>query len=223
MATAEKLLECVELQTAESITSSIIWLHGLGADGHDFEALVPELQLPSKLGGVRFIFPHAPIRPVTLNGQQPMRAWYDLTSSDFSQPQDRDGILTSCRQIEALIQRENRRGISNQHIILAGFSQGGAIALHCGLHYPEPLAGLLILSSYLPLTDNLSNAHKTLPIFIAHGQQDPVIPIQVAQRSYQALQTEQIQSEWFEYPMPHSLCADEIGHIRAWLIKILGD
>jgi len=222
MAKEEKLLACVELQTAEPVTSSIIWLHGLGADGHDFEALVPELKLPSELGGIRFIFPHAPIRPVTLNGQQPMRAWYDLASSDFSQPQDKDGILNSCRQIEQLIQRENQRGIPSQRIILAGFSQGGAIALQCGLHYSESLAGLMILSSYLPLTDDLANAHKSLPIFIAHGQQDPVIPIQIAQRSYQALQRHKIPMQWSEYPMPHSLCGDEIDHIRGWLIKTLG-
>jgi len=222
MAKEETLLPCVELHTAEAVTSSVILLHGLGADGHDFETLVPELQLPSELGGIRFIFPHAPIRPVTLNGQQPMRAWYDLTSNDFSQPQDRGGILNSCHQIEQLIQRENQRGIANKHIILAGFSQGGAIALQCGLHHPEPLAGLMILSSYLPLTDNLANAHKTLPLFIAHGQHDPVIPIHIAQQSYQALQRHQIPMQWSEYPMPHSLCGDEIDHIRAWLIKTLG-
>ncbi|MDQ7074476.1 MAG: dienelactone hydrolase family protein [Gammaproteobacteria bacterium] len=221
MQQTSNILECVELQTAEQVKNSVIWLHGLGADGHDFEAIVPELHLPTELGGVRFIFPHAPIRPITINGQQTMRAWYDLTSLDFEHPQDRAGILHSCAQVEQLIQRENQRGIAHAQIILAGFSQGGAIALHCGLHTSQPLAGLMILSSYLPLPKDLKHPHKNQPIFIAHGQQDSVIPIHVAQTSYQTLQQQQIPFQWSEYPMAHSLCADEIDQIRTWLITTL--
>ncbi|MDQ7015724.1 MAG: dienelactone hydrolase family protein [Gammaproteobacteria bacterium] len=221
MQQTSNILECVELQTAKQVRNSVIWLHGLGADGHDFEAIVPELHLPAELGGVRFIFPHAPIRPITVNSQQTMRAWYDLTSMDFEYPQDRAGILHSCAQVEQLIQRENQRGITHEQIILAGFSQGGAIALHCGLHTPQPLAGLMILSSYLPLPKDLKHPHKNQPIFIAHGQHDPVIPLQVAQHSYQNLAQKQIPFEWHEYPMAHSLCDAEINDISIWLQKTL--
>jgi phospholipase/carboxylesterase len=215
------LLEAIEIETAPAPAAAIIWLHGLGADGHDFEPIVPELGLP-KSTAVRFIFPHAPVRSVTINGGARMRAWYDVTNDGR---QDAGGIRASQASIEALIARERKRGISPAAIVLAGFSQGGAMALQTGLRYPERLAGILALSSYLPLPETLepevSQANRDVPIFMAHGTQDPLIPLSWATRSRDRLKTLGYVIEWHEYPMPHSVCAEEIAEIGRWLRSVL--
>jgi phospholipase/carboxylesterase len=216
-----ELLDAIEIETTPAPTASIIWLHGLGADGHDFEPIVPELGLP-KSTAVRFIFPHAPVRPVTINGGARMRAWYDVTPDG---QQDAGGVRGSQAHVEALIARERTRGISAGAIALAGFSQGGAMALQTGLRHPERLAGILALSAYLPLPDTLaqdaSTANRDLPIFMAHGTQDPVIPLSWAKRSRDFLLRLGYAVEWHEYLMPHSVCAEEIADIGHWLRRIL--
>ena len=216
-----ELLDAIEIETTPAPTASIIWLHGLGADGHDFEPIVPELGLPESTA-VRFIFPHAPIRPVTINGGARMRAWYDVTPDG---QQDAKGIRASQAHVEALIARERTRGISAGAIVLAGFSQGGAMALQTGLRHAERLAGILALSAYLPLPDTLaqeaSTANRDLPIFVAHGTQDPVIPLSWAKRSRDFLVELGYAVEWHEYLMPHSVCAEEIEDIGHWLRRIL--
>jgi len=215
------LLDAIEIETTPAPAASIIWLHGLGADGHDFEPIVPELGLP-KSTAVRFIFPHAPVRPVTINGGARMRAWYDVTPDG---QQDAGGIRASQAHVEALIARERTRGISAGAIVLAGFSQGGAMALQTGLRHPERLAGILALSAYLPLPDTLaqeaSATNHDLPIFVAHGTQDPLIPLSWAKRSRDFLVGLGYAVEWHEYPMPHSVCAEEIADIGRWLSRIL--
>jgi phospholipase/carboxylesterase len=216
-----ELLDAIEIETTPTPKASIIWLHGLGADGHDFEPIVPELGLP-KSTAVRFIFPHAPVRPVTINGGARMRAWYDVTPDG---PQDAGGIRVSQAHVEALIAREHTRGIAAGAIVLAGFSQGGAMALQTGLRHAERLAGILALSAYLPLPDTLAHeasaANRDLPIFMAHGTQDPVIPLSWAKRSRDLLVGLGYAAEWHEYPMPHSVCAEEIADIGHWLGRIL--
>jgi phospholipase/carboxylesterase len=216
-----ELLDAIEIETTPAPTASIIWLHGLGADGHDFEPIVPELGLP-KSSAMRFIFPHAPVRPVTINGGARMRAWYDVTPDG---QQDAGGVRASQAHVEALIARERTRGISAGAIVLAGFSQGGAMALQTGLRHPERLAGILALSAYLPLPDTLaqdaSTANRDLPIFMAHGTQDPVIPLSWAKRSRDFLLRLGYAVEWHEYLMPHSVCAEEIADIGHWLRRIL--
>ncbi len=203
---------------------SIIWLHGLGADGNDFEPIVAELNFPER-DQVRFIFPHAPHRPVTINGGYVMRAWYDIYSTQINSKEDADGVRTSAHQLEALIEREVSRGVRTENIILAGFSQGGAIALHTGLRYPKPLAGLLVLSAYLPLADSFNATHhpanKSTPIFMAHGQRDPVIPIEIAESSRKQLQAQHYNIEWRTYPMEHSVVPDEIDDISSWFDRVL--
>jgi phospholipase/carboxylesterase len=216
-----ELLDAIEIETTPTPKASIIWLHGLGADGHDFEPIVPELGLP-KSTAVRFIFPHAPVRPVTINGGARMRAWYDVTPDG---QQDAGGIRVSQAHVEALIAREHTRGIAAGAIVLAGFSQGGAMALQTGLRHAERLAGILALSAYLPLPDTLAHeasaANRDLPIFMAHGTQDPVIPLSWAKRSRDLLVGLGYAAEWHEYPMPHSVCAEEIADIGHWLGRIL--
>jgi phospholipase/carboxylesterase len=215
------LLEAIEIETAPRPTAAIIWLHGLGADGHDFEPIVPELGLP-KSTAVRFIFPHAPVRPVTINGGARMRAWYDVTADGR---QDAEGIRASQVHVEALIARELARGIAASAVVLAGFSQGGAMALHTGLRHPARLAGVVALSSYLPLPETLeqemSQANRDVPIFMAHGTQDPLIPLSWAVRSRDRLVALGYAVDWHEYPMPHSVCAEEIADIGRWLRRIL--
>jgi phospholipase/carboxylesterase len=215
------LLEAIEIETAPAPTAATIWLHGLGADGHDFEPIVPELGLP-KSTAVRFIFPHAPVQPVTINGGARMRAWYDVTNDG---QQDAAGIRASQARVETLIAREQKRGISPASIVLAGFSQGGAVALQTGLRYPERLAGILALSCYLPLPETLeqevSQTNRDVPIFMAHGTQDPVIPLSWAMRSRDRLKALGYLIEWREYPMPHSVCAEEIADIGRWLRSVL--
>jgi phospholipase/carboxylesterase len=220
-----ELLDAIQVETgggrAGAAEATVIWLHGLGADGHDFEPIVPELGLPPTLR-LRFVFPHAPVQPVTINGGLAMRAWYDITNDGR---QDAAGIRASQQRVEALIEREKSRGVAPARIVLAGFSQGGAIALHTGLRHPERLAGILALSTYLPLADTLAAeahpANREVPIFMAHGTEDPLIPLARARASRDALRALGYQVEWHEYPMPHSVCAEEIAHIGAWLTRVL--
>lgn len=215
------MLDCVELETGANPSHCVIWLHGLGADGHDFEPIVPELVRKS-WPALRFVFPHAPVRPVTINGGMAMRAWYDITSLDFNTPrEDAGGVEQSCSEVEALIQREQDRGIAADRIILAGFSQGGAIALATALRRAEPLAGLIALSTYLPLAEQtlsqLSEAGKRSKLFMAHGSADPVVPFAAGQRSAERLRAAGVEIEWHQYPMPHSVCIEEIQDISAWM------
>ena len=215
------LLEAIEIETGPSPRAAIIWLHGLGADGHDFEPIVPELEMPP-VPAARLVFPHAPVQPVTINGGARMRAWYDVTNDGR---QDATGIRASQARVEALIARERSRGIAPGAIVLAGFSQGGAIALHTGLRHPERLAGILALSTYLPLPDTLekeaSQANRDVPIFMAHGTQDPLIPLSWAARSRDLLLSLGYAVEWHEYPMPHSVCSEEIADVGRWLRTVL--
>lgn len=204
--------------------SAVIWLHGLGADGHDFAPIVPELNLPHS-ARIRFIFPHAPMLPVTINGGYVMPAWYDVKSLDLCQEEDDAGIRASQRLLETLIQGEVERGITSSRIVLAGFSQGGAIALHTGLRHTPALAGVLALSTYLPLPHALmaeaSPANAELPIFMAHGTADSVIPLPQGVASRDFLQKTGYPVDWREYPMAHSVCPQEIADIGVWLAQIL--
>jgi phospholipase/carboxylesterase len=224
-------LETIEIETGAAPAAAVIWLHGLGADGHDFEPIVPELGLPASKP-VRFVFPNAPLRPVTINMGMRMRAWYDileLGGQDDGRavvgPEDEAGIRESQSSLESLISTEVKRGIPHHKIVLAGFSQGGAIALQTGLRHPERLAGMLALSTYLPLSKTLEKeraaANSGLPIFMAHGRYDEMIPIDRAARSRDALQALGYAPEWREYPMPHSVCPEEIADIAAFLLRIL--
>jgi len=212
------ILPHITLESGTQPRHSIIWLHGLGADGNDFVPIVDELNLPV---AVRFIFPHAPQRPVTINGGYVMRAWYDIAGSSIETKQDEQGIRDSQAQIEALIAQEVARGIAPDHIFLAGFSQGGAIALHTALRQADPLAGVLTLSTYLPLSDKVSAemqpVTKTAPIFIAHGRADPVVPFNLGVASREALIGLGYQVEWHEYAMQHSVCEQELRDIETWL------
>ncbi len=217
-------LEAIEIETAESPGASIIWMHGLGADGHDFVDVVPELGLPAR-PGVRFVFPHAPMQPVTINGGYVMRAWYDIRDDGGARREDPAGVRASQKAIEALIEREKERGIPAATIVLAGFSQGGAMALHTGLRHPERLAGVMALSCSLPLADTLGTeaapANRDVPIFMAHGTHDPMIPMARAVRARETLTGLGYRVEWHEYPMPHSVCLEEIRDISAWLGTVL--
>jgi phospholipase/carboxylesterase len=216
-------LTAVEIQTDPRPTASVIWLHGLGADGYDFVPVVRELE---NLGApaARYVFPHAPTRPVTINGGYVMRAWYDIYGNDLVQREDEAGIRQSQRQVEDLIEREVERGTPRSRIVLAGFSQGGAITLQAGLRQREPLAGLLALSTYLPLAAHFAAervaASAAIPIFMAHGRSDPVIPLARATASRDVLQTAGYRLEWHEYEMPHSVCEEEIRHIAGFLKRL---
>ena len=225
-----KLLEQVELATGPAPTATVIWLHGLGADGYDFVSIVKELEvntLPGLEGGVRFIFPHAPMRPVTINNGMVMRAWYDIKMADLVRQEDEAGLRASQAEIEKLLAREKQRGVAAQRIVLAGFSQGGAITLQTGLRHPERLAGLMVLSSYLPLASTVAAEaaaiNRDVPIFMAHGAHDPIIDLSRASASREQLATLGHQVEWHEYPMEHSVCMEEVQAIRAWLGKVLGN
>ncbi|HKK04647.1 MAG TPA: dienelactone hydrolase family protein [Gammaproteobacteria bacterium] len=210
-------LDCLELGPKGPAEACVIWLHGLGADGHDFEPIVPELGLGDT---VRFIFPHAPHRPVTINAGYVMRAWYDIASPRIDAGQDGAGIEASAVQVNALIARELERGMSPARVVLAGFSQGGAIALHVGLRRREPLAGVLALSTYLPLAERLANEaapDRSVPIFMAHGTDDPIVPIALGRDSRDRLTHEGYAVQWHEYPMGHGVCPEEVGDIGNWL------
>ena len=221
-------MDTVEIQVGNGpATGSIIWLHGLGADGHDFEPIVPELRLPADLS-LRFVFPHAPVRPVTWNGGMAMRAWFDIYSLDREGPADEAGIRASGELLEALIARERDRGIETSRIVTAGCSQGGAIAVHTALRYPERLAGLMALSTYLPMQsafraeviDRAPVANQDLPIFVAHGSFDPVLPLQWGRFGADFLVDAGFSVDWHEYPMAHAVCPQEIADIRQWLLSV---
>jgi phospholipase/carboxylesterase len=218
------LLECVEQETGAAPAWTVLWLHGLGADGHDFAPIVPELVRPH-WPALRFIFPHAPQRAVTINGGMRMRAWYDITGMDFATRAEAAGIEESVVQVEALVAREAERGISASRVLLAGFSQGGAIALAAGLRRSEPLAGLVALSTYLPGGDAVAaQRHPNAvaqPVFFAHGDSDPVIPVQHGQASAQALRRVGFDVAWHRYPMAHQVCAQEISDLGDWLDRRL--
>ncbi|HEY3644471.1 MAG TPA: carboxylesterase [Gammaproteobacteria bacterium] len=219
-----ELLPTVEVETGPNPTASVIWLHGLGADGHDFEPIVPELRLPADLP-LRFVFPHAPVRPVTLNGGAPMRAWFDIVKIGVNQPRDVQGMLVSKDAVEELIARENSRGVPTARIVLAGFSQGGAVALFAGLQHRDKLAGIMALSTWLPADEGLdiklSSANLATPIFYGHGTQDPVVPLLLGAQTRNWLTQQGCVVSWHTYPMPHTVSMEEINHIRAWLISVL--
>jgi phospholipase/carboxylesterase len=217
-----EILDAIEIETAKNPKSSVIWLHGLGADGNDFAPLIPALQLPR--APIRFVFPHAPVQPVTINGGMRMRAWYDISDGAIRREDER-GVRASQKLIEALIAREKDRGTEAKRLVLAGFSQGGAIALQTGLRHPERVAGVMALSTYLPIAHTFaaeaSAANLDTPVFMAHGSYDPVIPLARAEQSRALLQSLGYAVEWREYPMPHSVCPEEVGDIGAWLSKVL--
>ena len=213
--------EAVEVTTGENPQGSVIWLHGLGADGHDFEPIVPELRLPADLS-LRFIFPHAPVQPVTINGGMAMRSWYDIVSFDSEGRADRAGLLESSGLLEGLISREIERDIAPQKIVVAGFSQGGAVAIHTALQTEHPIAGLMALSTYMALPDDAASAvsRKDLPIFMAHGSFDPVLRMEWGRSSADRLIEVGYAVEWHEYPMAHAVCPQEIADISNWLSAI---
>ena len=218
------LLPSIVIETADQPTHTIIWMHGLGADGNDFVPIVQELNLQSSIR-IRFVFPHAPLRPVSINGGAVMRAWYNITDQNLSSDEDAIGIRASQSAVEKLISREIQNGIKPENVVLAGFSQGGAIALQAGLRYSNKLAGILVLSSYLPLSETLTaDAHPsntTTQIFMAHGHNDPVIPLELAILSKQKLLELGYSVKWNLYQMEHSVCTEEIADISEWLKQVL--
>jgi phospholipase/carboxylesterase len=218
------LLEAIEIETGRKPTGAVIWLHGLGADGHDFAPIVPQLVGPDERP-LRFVFPHAPVRPVTVNGGMPMRAWYDILGFERAIPQDTDGIRASAAEVAELIRRENQRGIATNRIVLGGFSQGGAISLYAGPRYPEKLAGIMGLSCYMLLEDLLpaerTRVNYQTPVFLAHGTQDPLVDVRRGTEARQLLEAGGYPVEWHAYPMPHSVCPQEIDAIAVWLRKVL--
>jgi phospholipase/carboxylesterase len=216
-----ELLECIEIgPEGDAAEGSVIWLHGLGADGHDFEPIPPLLGLPK----VRFILPHASRRPVTINGGFVMRAWYDILSLDFNGVRESESdIRASQAQVEALIERELERGVPSEKIVLVGFSQGGAIALHVGLRWRERLAGIVVLSAYMLLGDRVaeeqSQANADTPMLFCHGREDPMVPIWLGKAAYEQVKALQPEREmaWFDYPMPHAVCPEELAEIARFL------
>jgi phospholipase/carboxylesterase len=221
---AEQTLDFIQHDTGADPRHAVIWLHGLGADGHDFEPIVPELNLPASTP-VRFIFPHAPTQPVTINGGMVMRAWYDITGMDLSAGVDEAGINRSAAHLRRLAQAAVDSGIASEHIVLAGFSQGGVIALHTGLQYPEPLAGIIALSTYVAMPDTIresaSDANREIPIFMAHGRFDPVIPHSLGRQSADFLAGRGYPVQWHDYPMEHAVHPDEIRDLGDWLRGVL--
>lgn len=217
------MLQTVEQETGASPQWSVIWLHGLGADGHDFAPIVPELVRP-QWPALRFVFPHAPVRPITINNGVPMRGWYDIVGMDFRSRADMAGVRESMAQLDALIEREIGRGIAADHIFLAGFSQGGAVILSAALARTAPLAGLIALSTYLPDAEAATRVDGgvDVPVFMAHGSSDPVIPQAVAAHSAQVLGALGLQVQWHSYPMAHQVCAEEIDALGDWLQARLG-
>ncbi|MBI5040779.1 MAG: alpha/beta fold hydrolase [Gammaproteobacteria bacterium] len=217
-------LECLVIEPPVAATAAVIWLHGLGADGHDFASLVPELGMLER--GVRFVLPHAPERPVTINGGYVMRAWYDIRRPDLRIEADVDGIRASVAAVDALIDAEIARGIVPERIVLAGFSQGGAIVLHAGLTYPRRVGGILALSTYLALptelTAEIAEVNRATPVFIGHGTDDTIAPFALAEDTRAQLQALGCPAEFHAYRMPHSVCMEEVADIRAWLSRVLG-
>lgn len=217
-------IDFIEHRTGNFPDAAVIWLHGLGADGNDFLPIVKELHLPAELS-IRFIFPNAPTRPITINQGYQMPGWYDISSLQITDKEDVAGITESSQAIAELCQQQETAGISHQRIILAGFSQGGAIALHCGLQYPKALGGIMALSTYLPqcvqLEHDITQAGRATPVFMAHGLADDVVDHNYGLRSLQQLQAAGVEVEWHNYPMAHSVCMDEIQDIRHWLLQKL--
>jgi phospholipase/carboxylesterase len=217
-------LETVEVEPPRPADAAVLWMHGLGADGHDFESLVPELRLPAS-PAVRFVFPHAPMRAVTINGGHRMRAWYDIAGFDRRALQDEAGIRESAAALGELVRHERERGISAERIVVAGFSQGGAMALFLGPRWPERLGGVVALSSYLPLADTLAAeahpANAAVPVLMAHGSLDPVVPVAAGESSREKLRSLGYDVDWRSYPMPHSLCAQEVEDLREFLLRAL--
>ncbi len=219
-----ELLEHVQIDTADNPDISVIWLHGLGADGNDFVPIVRELDL-SGLPGIRFIFPHARTIPVTVNGGYVMRAWYDITGAELVRREDENGLRASQKEVEAFIAREKARGIPASRIILAGFSQGCAMTIQTGLRHPEKLGGMICLSGYVPLSSKLPTERTqeslATPIFMAHGRHDNVVPFNRAEMSHDLLVSLGYDVEWHAYAMQHTVCLDEVQHLSAWLKKVL--
>ena len=217
-------LDCIQLETQPHPDAAVIWLHGLGADGNDFVPIAQELDLPSSLR-IRFIFPHAPVRPISINQGYRMRGWYDVTSLDVAGRDDSEGIIASSEAVAKLCDDQVLAGIRHDRIVLAGFSQGGAIALHCGLRQPRRLAGIMALSCYLPRAAALENeaaaANRKTPVFMAHGRVDSVVAIEFGRQARKLLEQLDYPVEWRDYPMGHSVCPDEITDIRRWLIELL--
>lgn len=217
-------LPCVEVNPTTLPTASVIWLHGLGADGNDFAPIVPQLNLPKDLA-VRFVFPHAPVQPITINGGYPMRAWYDILGFAPGSREDAAGVQASAKMVQALIEHEQSLGVPAERIVLGGFSQGGAMALHCGLRAPERLAGILALSTYMPVADSVPDeinaVNRDIPIFLAHGTDDNVLPYSWAQMSMNLLQKLNYPVDFRTYAMAHTVCLQELKDIGAWLQKIL--
>jgi phospholipase/carboxylesterase len=217
-------LETVEVEPGEAADAAVLLMHGLGADGHDFETLVPELRLPPK-AAIRWVFPHAPVRPVTINGGARMRAWYDIAALDRHSPEDEAGIRESAEAIRGLLRREAQRGVPPARTVIAGFSQGGALALFTALREPERLAGVLALSTYLPLAGTLDAeaqpANAAVPVFMAHGTFDPVVPTLLGEETRDRLRARGYDVEWHAYPMAHGVSADEVADLREWLLRVL--
>jgi phospholipase/carboxylesterase len=213
-------LQTIEIETAANPRHAVIWLHGLGADGHDFEPIVPQL-VDRTWPALRFVFPNAPVRPITINGGMAMRAWYDISGLEIAQRQDEAGIRESIRLVGELIEREVARGVAAQNILLAGFSQGGAIVLGGGVRYPQRLGGIIALSTYLPLAEKTdaeaAPANRDVPVFMAHGMLDPTISHALGEMSRDYLAQRGYNVEWRAYPMAHQVCAEEIGDLKRWL------
>jgi phospholipase/carboxylesterase len=216
-------LQTIEIETRPKPSHSVIWLHGLGADGNDFVPIVQQLSLPPL--GIRFVFPHAPMRPVTINGGFVMRAWYDIAQQDMVKKEDEHGVRQSQKMIEELIAKEQARGVPLRRIVIAGFSQGGVISLQTGLRQPERLAGVMSLSAYLPLSSTIAKERNTanndVPIFLGHGTADNIVPLPLGIASRDRLLKLGYDVDWHQYPMPHSVCAEELEDVSAWLTRVL--
>jgi phospholipase/carboxylesterase len=216
--------DCVTLTPSSAPSAAVIWLHGLGADGHDFVPIVPELHLPNEMA-VRFVFPHARVRPITINNGYAMRAWYDIKALALGGPEDEAGIRESENAVRALIQTQRAAGIAANRIVIAGFSQGGAIALQTALRYPQRLAGVLALSTYLPLRNTLasemSQANRDIPMLMCHGALDPMVPLALGALSRDALRAQGYAVDWREYPMQHEVSMPEIADIAKWFATVL--
>ena len=212
------MLKTVEIETGPKPSASVIWLHGLGANGHDFEPIIPELKIPSNMG-LRFVFPHAPKRVITINGGLLMPAWYDILTHDIDRKVDTKQLMASAGDISVLIEREIERGIPSNRIIIAGFSQGGAVGYELALNYPKPLAGLIALSTYFATKDTVKyhSANKKLPIFIGHGHFDAIVPENLGSQAHQLLTEKGYQTDYHTYPMDHSVCMQEIADISRWI------
>ena len=219
-----ELIPSVVVDAKTTHRATVIWLHGLGDSGNGFAPIVPALNIPDALG-IKFIFPHAPLRAVTVNNGMQMPAWYDIKSMDFNSRADMPGVLESSAQIKALIEAENAAGIATRNIVLAGFSQGGVIAYHLGLRYPEALAGIMCLSTYMAEPETLAEQHtqmsRIVPLFVAHGSQDDVVPVTMGKAAYARLNELGYNAQWREYPMQHNVCPEEVAHISQWLQKVL--